>query len=125
VPVAVVLVISSNRVIADLLGELVRVSGFVPVHSEKGEPALEALRRLAPDRALVDCEPECGIGDEFVRGADALGTRVVLYGASAHNDEVRGRARALGVRWLPMPARLHDVVAALQGAPTAEARAVT
>jgi DNA-binding response OmpR family regulator len=109
-------VVSPDALAAALLGALVETEGYAPSFARAGESARDALRRLRPEVALVDCDAPEGCGAAFAGPARMMGTRVVLFGPPAAAERARACAEELGVAALTLPPAPGALRRALAGA---------
>jgi CheY-like chemotaxis protein len=100
---ATVLVVSTDPVIASLLGTLLEVERHRAVFPASGEEIQRALDRERPDLLLLDCDHPELRNDALVRQAKASGTGVVLFSPGRVDDEVRARAERSGLSWFSLP----------------------
>lgn len=98
-----VLIVSTDAVVAALLGTLVELDGHAPLFPSNDEPPRDALRRLRPDAALVDCDRPDACVREFFDDGRAQSTGVVLFSAARLHDEVREIARRHGLPSFALP----------------------
>lgn len=99
------LVIAKDAMIAKLLAQLLElVPGGEPVESPRArETAIDALERLRPRLGLVDCDPDCGVPEEFFARAATLRIRVLLFSPTLDGHEVARRAAQLDLPWFATP----------------------
>ena len=88
-----VLIVSTDAVVAALLGTLVELDGHAPLFPMADERPRRALQRLKPDAAHVDCDHADPCVREFFDQGRAQSTGVVLFSAARLRDEVQEIAR--------------------------------
>ena len=98
-----VLVVSTDPVIAGLLGLLVELERHRPAYAEGGESPQAALTRHRPHLVLVDIEHRDGFSDAFLTHAAREGAQVVAFGHRQSPDELREQAEARALPWLELP----------------------
>ncbi len=98
-----VLVMSTDALVAALLGALVEIEGYTPHFVRDGEDAREALRRVWPGVMLVDCDHPEACRAAFLGPAKMMGTRVVLFGRPGLAAVMRECAERFQLRTLAMP----------------------
>ena len=89
--------------ISALLGTLVEVGGYQPIFAAADETPLEALKRLGPRVALVDCDRADACEDLFLSQGSAQKTTVVLFSPRRLKDEVEAIAAEYGLRSFSLP----------------------
>jgi hypothetical protein len=109
-------VLSTDALVAALLGALAEVEGGRPHFAQAGEAPRDAVRRVRPRLLLVDCDPPGGCDTAVIGPATMMGATVVLFGRPAHAATVRECASRLGVVVLAMPPTLGALRALLDGA---------
>lgn len=98
-----VLVLSHDAVAAALLGALVEILGYTVRFRRPPETAEDAVRRVRPRIALIDCEDGDACTDEIVGRAAMRGISVVIFGAPEALDSVRAFALEHNLAVLLMP----------------------
>ena len=98
-----VLIVSTDAVVAALLGTLVELDGHAPLFPSADEPPRRALARLRPDAALVDCDHAEACASEFFDDGRAQSTGVVLFSAARLQGEVQEIARRYGLPSFALP----------------------
>lgn len=110
-----VLIVSTDPVVAALLGASVELAGFSPVFSE-GDEALEAsLRRRAPAVVLADPRDDQW-SEDAARAARAAGARIVLFGRQGERETLEALARATNARAITLPLAHAQLARLLNGA---------
>ena len=97
------LIISTDPVVAALLGAWAELARYRPVFDQGGETPQVAVERHRPALLLVDIEHRDGASDEFLARQREAGRPVVLYGSGRTRDDVRARAERHGLEWLVLP----------------------
>jgi DNA-binding response OmpR family regulator len=98
------LIISTDPLVAALLGAWAELERYRPVFDQGGESPQAAVERHRPALLLVDVEHRDGASDEFLRRQREAGRPVVLYGSGRTREDVRARAERHGLGWLVLPA---------------------
>lgn len=83
-----VLILAREELIAALLGLLVETTGHSVSFAQPKERSAEAMRRLRPGVAIVDCDHRDCTGD-LVKAANEVGARLILFSASREPEYVR------------------------------------
>ena len=99
----IVLVVSTDPVIAGLLGLLVELERHRPAYAAGEESPLAAISRHHPHLLLVDAEHRDGFSDEFLAHPEREGARVVVFGHRHPAGEVRQRAEARSLPYVLLP----------------------
>ena len=113
-PVASALVVSTDALIAALLGALVEQAGLVPRFAQAGESPLEAAEREHPLVVLVDCDDTDVCSELGVRRIAATGAATLLFGHSRSQAEVEETANLHGVPFFALPIERAAFVAAIR-----------
>ena len=100
----VVLIISRDAVGAALVGALVETLGHPVRFVVPPESTDDALRRVRPAVAMVDCEDPSIIGPELIGRARMRGVSVLLFGSAEALRGVRTLATQFDLHGLIMPA---------------------
>ena len=83
-----VLVLAREELISALLGLLIETTGHSVFFAEPDERAEDALRRIAPQVVIVDCDHrDCT--EDLMRAANEVRARLILFSASRDPDYVR------------------------------------
>ena len=113
-----VLVFSSDALAAALLGAAVELAGHVPHFPHANEPARNALLRVRPRLAVIDCDHEDACSDAFVGPALMTGSELLLFRSSRTQRDIGDLAERLGVTVVDLPSeherltrRLHELLA--------------
>lgn len=104
-----VLVMSADPLAAALLGALVELEGYTPHFLREGEGPRDALRRVRPAVALIDCESPEARSAAVIGPARMMGARVALFGRPAIADLVEQCAAEFGVAILGVPPALGEL----------------
>src|SRR5919204_3729124 len=100
---ATVMVVSTDPVIAALLGTMVELEEHTAVFPAGGERTTAAVARQRPDLILLDCDHEAAASAKFVDEARSFGSGIVLFSPGRAGDEVRERAEQWNVPWFSLP----------------------
>ena len=98
-----VLIVSTDPVVAALLGTLIELDGHLPLFPTADEPPVKALERLRPHAAIVDCDREDACGGEFLARGRSQSTGLVLFSAARLQGEVREIAARHGLPSFALP----------------------
>lgn len=96
------MIFSADALAAALLGAAVELAGHDPHFPRSGEVARDALRRVRPRLAVVDCDHDEACSDSFVGPALMTGARVLLF-SSPRGSDGADIAQRLGLTVLRMP----------------------
>jgi hypothetical protein len=107
-----VLILSEDPLGAALIGAAVELAGLEPAFPSDREPPRDALLRVRPRLALVDCDHEAACAPSFVGPALMTGARVLLLGSRRGRRNAGSLAGSYGLRAVTLPADL-GVVAEL------------
>jgi hypothetical protein len=106
---------STDALVAALLGALVEIEGYTPRFVSGDETPREALRRVRPGVALVDCDFPGACTAAFLGPAKMVGARVVLFGRPTVAAIVAACAEQFELRVLGMPPASGELARALSG----------
>jgi chemotaxis response regulator CheB len=98
-----VLITSSDILISALLGALLESEGLTPCFAMAGESSRDALLRLRPDVALIDCENVELCNDSVFGPALMIGAKIVLFGSARARDRMHELRERLGVTTIVLP----------------------
>ena len=98
-----VLVVSTDPVLAALLGLLAELGRHHPVYARGEERPQAALSRYRPRLVLLDVEHTDGFSDAFLTHAKHEGAKVLVFGRNHPGGDLRQRAEARQVPWLALP----------------------
>jgi hypothetical protein len=98
-----VLILSADAVAAALLGAVVELAGHEPHFAQPDEAARDALRRVHPRLAVIDCDHEEACSDSFIGPALMTGAEVLLFAPDRRRGAAGGFARRLGLTVIRMP----------------------
>ena len=98
-----VLIVSTDAVVAALLGTLVELDGYQPVFPARDEPAAEALDRTRPRIALVDCDDVEACRGSFFADSATRATSVILFSAARLQADVQDVADRHGLPSFAFP----------------------
>ena len=98
-----VLILSPDPLAAALLGAAVELAGHAPHFSRHAESARDALRRVRPRIALIDCDDEEACSDTFVGPALMTGAKVHLFRSRHTRRDRTVFAGRLGLSVMTLP----------------------
>ena len=98
-----VLIFSADALGAALLAAAVELAGHDPCFPQANEAARDALRRVRPRLAVVDCDHEEACSDAFVGPALMTGARVLLFTSQRSGDGAADVGRRLGLTVIRLP----------------------
>lgn len=98
-----VLIFSADPLGAALLGAAVELGGRSPHFARAGESARDALRRVRPRVALVDCDHEEACSAAFAGPAIMMGTTVLLIRSRRTLQAPDDFAERHGLRVIELP----------------------
>ncbi len=99
------LVFSSDPLAAALLGAAIELAGHVPFFVQADETARDALLRVRPRLAVIDCDHVEACSDAFIGPALMTGSRVLLFRSRRTQRDVRELASRLGLPVVDMPSK--------------------
>lgn len=100
----VVLVVSRDAVGAALVGALVETLGYLVQFVIPPESVDDAMRRVRPSVAMVDCEDPAALTTEVIGRARMRGISVLLFGSREVTRQMRELAEHFGLHSIIMPA---------------------
>jgi hypothetical protein len=113
-----VLVFSSDPLAAALLGAAIELAGHAPFFPQSDESARDALMRVRPRLAVIDCDHTEACSDAFIGPALMTGSRVLLFKSRRTQRDASELAERLGLTVIDMPTRhesltqvLHELLA--------------
>lgn len=98
-----VLIFSTDAFAGALLGAAVELVGATPVYPLDGEGPRDALLRVRPAVALVDCDHEVACTESFFGPALMIGARVAVFSSSRSRRVLDPIAQEFGVRTFGLP----------------------
>jgi hypothetical protein len=104
-----VLILSADAVAAALLGAVVELAGHEPHFPQPDEAAREALRRVHPRLAVIDCDHEEACSDAFIGPVLMTGAEILLFAPDRRRGVDGGFAQRLGLTVIRMPSD-HEVL---------------
>lgn len=107
------LVVSTDALLAALLGAAVETLGYAAAFPAPGEPPRLALGRLRPAVVLVDCAAE-SCADDILGPATMLGAGLVLFGDTASTARRRELAMRHGAALLTLPTTWREMAAVIE-----------
>lgn len=102
-PAPSALIFSTDPLAAALLGAVIELAGARPVFGAPGERARDALLRVRPVLALVDCDDEDTCTEGFLGPALMTGASVVVFSSQRSERDMTSLIMRLGVRSLRLP----------------------
>jgi DNA-binding response OmpR family regulator len=112
------LVLSTDALIAALLGALLEIHGYTPFFPADEETPRDSLRRIRPGIVLVDCEQDTACNEAFFGPATMTGARVIMFSASRSRQEVASFAARYGFDWFILPVDVPSFAKVVRGAAT-------
>jgi hypothetical protein len=114
-PTSTVLVLSSQPLVAALLGMLLDLLGYRPVFAADGERPEDALQRQHPLFAvLIDGETEAAVSDAFFARAAQGRLGLAFFGVRGRTPALARLARDRGVPWFEVPLELQELSRAVE-----------
>jgi hypothetical protein len=110
-----VLIFSNDALAAALLGGAVELVGGSAQFPEVDEEPRDALLRVRPTVALIDCDHETACTDSFFGPALMIGARVAVFSSSRSKRALDPIAEEFGVRAFGLPiafAELSEIIQA-------------
>ena len=104
-----VLVFSSDALAAALLAAAVELAGYTPRFPLDGEAPRDAILRVRPGAALVDCDHETACTETFFGPAMMAGVRVAVFSSSRSVRTLQPIASEFDVRLFSMPIEFADL----------------
>jgi hypothetical protein len=99
-----VLILTTQPLVAALIGILLELEHFEPAFAEPDERPEDALTRVRPLMAVVlDGELDAARSDLFFARAARRGVRIVLFCPPGSEQKVRTMAEARSVPWFSLP----------------------
>lgn len=108
-----VLVFSTDPLAAALIGAAVELADYVAVFPFEGEAPRDAVMRLRPSAALVDCDHEDACTEAFFGPAMMVGARVAVFSSSRSIRALQPIAAEFDVRLFTMPIDFAELAALL------------
>ena len=78
-PTTSVLIFSTDPLTAPLIGAMVELPSYAPVFPARAESPRDAVMRLRPGAALVDCDHDDACAETFFGPAMMIGVRVAVF----------------------------------------------
>jgi hypothetical protein len=100
-----VLVFSADPLAAALLGAAIELAGHSPNFPQSDESARDALLRVRPRLAVIDCDHVEACSDSFIGPALMTGSRVLLFKSRRTQRDTSELAGRLGLMVVDMPTR--------------------
>lgn len=108
-----ILIFSTDPLAAALIGAAVELARYIPVFQDKGESPRDAVMRVRPGAALVDCDHEEACVEGFFGPALMAGTRVAVFSSTRSIRTLQPIAKEFDVRLFSLPIDFVDLVALL------------
>jgi hypothetical protein len=108
-----VLVFSADPLGAALLGAAVELAGFAPCFPLEGESPRDAVMRLRPGCALVDCDHTEACTEAFFGPAMMAGVRVAVFSSTRSVRTLQPIAAEFDVRLFSLPLDYAELAALL------------
>lgn len=105
-----VLILATDPLAAALLGAAAELAGQLPYFPAPDESPRDALRRVRPTLALVDCDHADACNEEFAGPAVMTGTRLLLFRSRHTTHDASALAERLGITIVEMPVG-HETIA--------------
>ena len=102
-PLPAALIFSTDPLAAALLGAIIELAGAQPVFAAQGERARDALLRIRPVLAIVDCDDEDTCAEGFLGPALMTGASVVVFSSQRSERDATVLLTRLGIRSLRLP----------------------
>ena len=109
-----VLILSTDPLAGALLGAGVELAGYIPHFPLEDEPPRDALRRVRPAVALIDCDHEGACTESFFGPALMTGARIAVFSSTRSRRALEPIAAEFGVRLFGLPLEFEELVAILQ-----------
>jgi len=109
-----VLVFSSDPLAAALLGAAIELAGQAPFFPQTDESARDALLRVRPRLAIIDCDHGEACSDTFIGPALMTGSRVLLLRSRRTQRDARELAQRLGLPVVDMSSGLEALTRMLR-----------
>jgi hypothetical protein len=110
-----VLIFSADVVAAALLGAVVDLAGHDPCFPRPDESPREALLRVRPRLAVIDCDHEEACSESFVGPALMTGALILLVAPDNRRHDGAVIAERLGLTVIGMPSDHERLVRCLDG----------
>lgn len=107
-----VLVFSSDPLAAALLGAAIELAGNAPFFPQTDESPRDALLRVRPRLAVIDCDHVEACSETFIGPVLMTGSRVLLFRSRRTQRDVGKLAERLGLPVVDMPSR-HETLTQL------------
>jgi len=110
------LIISTDALLAALLGAVVETLGYAAAFPGDGEPPRLALGRLRPALVLVDCADDESCANGILGPATMLGAGLVLFGDVASTDRRQELATHHAAALLTLPTTWQEIAETIERA---------
>ena len=91
------------------MGGAVELAGYAPVFPAEAESPRDAVMRLRPGAALVDCDHEDACAETFFGPAMMVGTRVAVFSSKRSVRTLEPIATEFDVRLFSLPIDFTDL----------------
>jgi hypothetical protein len=108
-----ILIFSTDPLTAALIGAAVELGGYAPVFQNEGESPRDAVMRVRPGAALVDCDHEDACAEAFFGPAMMVGARVAVFSSKRSIRTLQPIAAQFDVRLFSLPIDFVDLTALL------------
>lgn len=108
-----VLVFSPEALAAALLGAAVELAGYAPCFPLDDESPRDAVMRLRPAAALVDCDHQTACTEGFFGPAMMVGVRVAVFSSTRSIRTLQPIAAEFDVRLFSVPVDFPDLATLL------------
>ena len=105
----IVLIFCADSLAAALIGAAVELAGFQAEFPDEDEPPREAVLRLRPRVALVDCDHEDACTESFFGPALMIGARVAVFSSKRSHRALQPIAATFNVRLFTLPVDVADL----------------
>lgn len=109
-----VLVFSHESLAAALIGAAVEVAGFTPVFPYDGESPRDAVMRVRPRVALVDCDHPDACTEAFFGPALMVGARTAVFSSARSQRQIVEIAKQFRVARFTVPIEFDQLKALLR-----------
>jgi hypothetical protein len=109
-----VLVFSGDSLAGALLGAAVELAGYRVAFPLDGESPRDAVLRVRPRAALVDCDHQDACTETFFGPAMMVGARVAVFSSTRSRRSLEPIAAEYSVRTFALPIEFAELVAVLE-----------
>ena len=111
-----ILIFSTDALAGALLGAAVELVGATPIYPHAGEGPRDALLRVRPAVALVDCDHETACTESFFGPALMIDARVAVFSSARSVRALDPIAKEFGVRTFGLPIDFEELSEIVRGA---------